>query len=90
MESVSESAKKPILSISSEFSSEFFLGLGIGIASSALAYFFTQLFFKSKANDEWSNKQVKKSVLELVGKTPMLKLQTLSKVLGNEIFVGSV
>lgn len=90
MQRVADKVDIPTVGLGSKVSFEFLVGLGLGITASGLVYLVTQLWRYHKARDRWSNKQVKQSVLELVGNTPMLKLATLSRVLGNEFFVALV
>lgn|SRR3990167_6507398 len=75
-------------------SKDFWLGICAGVLSSALAYLLTRWFLSrfgvSDSDNLWSNKAIKRSVLELVGHTPILHLKTLSKVLGNDIYVKIV
>lgn len=42
---------------------------------------------KPKGDHGWDNKKIKKNLLELIGHTPMLRLDSLSRATGNEIFV---
>lgn len=62
------------------------LGLGIGAAAASGIWW---ILNKRKAEEErlWNNKKIKKNILELVGHTPVIHLATLSKALGNDVYV---
>ena len=62
------------------------ISFGIGIAVTTAANFYLNKL-KEKRNRKWSNKIVKESILELVGFTPVVKLNSLSKALGCLIYV---
>jgi|JFJP01.1.fsa_nt_gi hypothetical protein len=70
----------------------FLLGAGFGVVSASVAWYLLQRQRQRAADSNeraWSNKFVKQNMLELVGHTPIIRLNSLSQALGCEVFVGS-
>jgi len=69
---------------------QFWVGVGVGagiVASAGLIAFLGAKSIKSDSDKQWSNKEIKESVLELIGHTPMLRIASLSDALGVDIFL---
>lgn len=65
------------------------LGALAGGCTVALLWFLNSR--KSNETDPgWNYRKVKKNLLELIGHTPMLRLDSLSTATGNEVFVRFV
>ena len=62
------------------------LGAIVGGAVVALL----MLALRQKGEDAWNNRKIKKNMLELIGHTQMLRLDSLSKATQNEIFVDFI
>lgn len=64
----------------------FLLGVACGVMG-ALAVF-KWLNKRHRLQEErWSNKTIKKNMLELIGYTPVVRLDSLSRALGNDVFI---
>lgn len=65
------------------------LGALAGGCTVALLWFLTSKRKEQSTDPGWDYRKVKKNLLELIGHTPMLRLDSLSTATGNEIFVGT-
>jgi hypothetical protein len=64
----------------------FYLGLAIGsvVGGGLMALAWNQ---NRKNNIVWNNKEIKKNMLELIGHTVVVRIDSLSRATGNEILV---
>lgn len=58
-------------------------GLALGGSSIGLLWYLHSKWKK----DPWNNRQIKENMLELIGHTPIMRVDSLSRAANNEIFV---